>query len=484
MKLKSIFVSMFALAALASCSNDDVVDSGTTSSQEAKSLKIQFQTAPSTRAIETPGIPTGAQANIKSATIYFFKEDGSSAMYNGSRELKLTSAAIADAMDLSKGYVIEQVDGDVKSVTIRANDGEFIVGKNINEFQKAEQPANPGATPPTEATNFHKFHELEGSAVIKPSNNLNTDGHKLYTAEITLAPALARIEVQGGFDVKPVYSLGTEQLKDDKGSFLYEHRKIVDGETIYYNSTVSSLVDGDDTTYPVVAAKAQIQTGYYAMEVVAIHMNNIILKKGQTTHQWLQEGTTPAWNTAFATGGTHENMFDKLTLTGTPATAEKFGSKTTAGTGNWWNEQTAPASRNIRIVSGKAAAYQLFDQHSTADADNKSALAKDLPHIIVEVKIQDQAGDTLRTAYVNIRTFIDADATETIKPRITAFENGKIYKIDLNDLSGAFDDVKFENGNKIVPGPDTPNPDPDTAFDLNVMVKITDWAVKNLTPEI
>lgn len=480
--MKSIFVSMLAVAALVGCNKDDAPGAGTTGGEEAKNLLIQFNVAPSTQAIETPGTPTGAQTSITSATIYFYDAAGAATNYNGTdNSLVMTAADITAAMSTTgSGYIIEKVDAAVAKIEIKANGGESMTGKNVNGYQNAEDTSVP--------EDFHKFLELAGSADITydgTSTNPNGDGHKLYKAAVELVPALVRIEVTGGIDAKPVYSLGTEQLQDDSGRLLYEH-KAADGT--YYNTT-SDIEDTakDAAGYTPTPAYAQIQTGYYAISVEGIYMNNIYLKKGDTAHPWNQQTTAPTWAVAYAAGGTHEKMYDELTA----ATKTAFGAVTAAGSGNWWLEQIAPADRNNKILDGKAAAYQIFSQLSSAAASEKDALGADLPHVIVKLTIfdtkedydafvADAAANPGRTAYANIRTFLKAGTTK----RLTAFEDGKIYKFSLEDLSTEFNKVKFENGNIVEPGPDTPDPDPDTFFDLQVNVTILDWEVVNLTPEL
>lgn len=484
MKMKSIFVSMLAVAALVGCNKDDAPGAGTTG-EEAKSLKIQFTVAPSTQAIETPGTATGPQTDITSATIYFYDATGAAAQYDGANTSLVMNASDIAAAKSSSGYIIEKVNAAVAKIEIKANGGETMTGTNVNNYQNAEDLT---ATP---AEDFHKFLELTGSAPVVDSGttNPNGDGHKLYTAAVNLVPALVRIEVTEGIDAKPVYTLGTVQLKDDNGNLLYEHKK-ADGT--YYNSILATEdTTQDEAGYTPTAAYAQIQTGYYAISVEGIYMNNIYLKKGDTAHPWNQETTAPTWAAAYVAGGTHENMYDELTN----ATKTAFGAVTTPASGvtNWWEQQTAPANRNGKILDGKAAAYQIFSQLSSAAATDKDALGADLPHVIVKLAIFDTKADydafvadpdnnPGRTAYANIRTFFKTGVTPA--ERLTAFEDGKIYKFSLADLSDEFNKVEFENGNVVKPGPDTPKPDPDTIFDLQVNVTILDWDVVNLTPEL
>lgn len=465
MRIKTIMMSMLAMAALASCSNDD---SNIPAEQAgARNLKLQFAGISNTRALETPGTPGTAQTVLTSATVYFFKADGSSATFNGGN-LALDAAAITSA--IGGGYIIEQVDADVASITIRANGGEQMVtdGVDINEFQGAEA---------ADATNgFHKFLQLEGSADVVPSGT-NTDGHALYKADVTLAPALARMEVTGGIDAKPVYTLGTEQLKDESGSLLYEHKK---NDGTYYNSPSNIAAAEDDANHTITPAYAQIQTGYYAIKVKGVFMNNITLSYGSTLHPWNQ---VDAWATVYTAGGTHKNMYDALA----DATSSSFGDVTTGTGANWWTMQTAAADRNAAILDGKAAAYQIFSHASKAT--DKPGLARDLPHVIVELEVFNTKADydAAKGAkiYANIRTFFknSTDGKPTTD-HLTKFENGKIYKISLNDLSDAFNKVTFENGVEVVPGPGTVDPDPDMYFDLQVKVTIVEWTVENLTPEL
>ena len=118
-----------------------------------------------------------------------------------------------------------------------------------------------------------------------------------------------------------------------------------------------------------------------------------------------------------------------------------------------------------------AAAYQIFP---TKDGETE------IDHIILKVKLQYDLGVvTNRTqeyeeGYVTIVKYKEKNAASIAK-----FEAGKIYKLDLADLSEHFKTDK--DGNPDTPV--TPDPEHDGANKLTVVVKSYEWQAVNIIPD-
>lgn len=118
-----------------------------------------------------------------------------------------------------------------------------------------------------------------------------------------------------------------------------------------------------------------------------------------------------------------------------------------------------------------AAAYQIFP---TKDGET------DFDHIILKVKLQydldvvKNRTQEYEEGYVTIVKYKERDAASIAK-----FEAGKIYKLDLADLSEHFKTDK--DGNPDTPV--TPDPEHDGANKLTVVVKSYEWQAVNIIPD-
>ena len=117
------------------------------------------------------------------------------------------------------------------------------------------------------------------------------------------------------------------------------------------------------------------------------------------------------------------------------------------------------------------AAYQIFP---TKDGET------DFDHIILKVKLQydldvvKNRTQEYEEGYVTIVKYKERDAASIAK-----FEAGKIYKLDLADLSEHFKTDK--DGNPDTPV--TPDPEHDGANKLTVVVKSYEWQAVNIIPD-
>lgn len=129
----------------------------------------------------------------------------------------------------------------------------------------------------------------------------------------------------------------------------------------------------------------------------------------------------------------------------------------------------------------KVSGYQLFPIKK-----NETATAELYDHVILKIKIEyseealtarpELASMTER--YVTMIKFVDATAATAI----ASFEAGKIYKLNLKDLS---DDFKTSlDGTPDPNNPDTPDPEPNAKRLLNVKVKPHTWTAVNIKPDV
>lgn len=130
----------------------------------------------------------------------------------------------------------------------------------------------------------------------------------------------------------------------------------------------------------------------------------------------------------------------------------------------------------------KVAGYQLFPKSA-----NETVGTELYDHVIVKIKIEYSAEaiqakpelKNMTERYVTMIKFIDATAPNTA---IASFESGKIYKLDLKELS---DDFKTkEDGTPDPNNPDTPDPEPNSKRLLNVKVMPYTWTAVNIKPDV
>ena len=177
------------------------------------------------------------------------------------------------------------------------------------------------------------------------------------------------------------------------------------------------------------------------IDVEAVYMNNYLMKKGDTDRYF----TPSDGNTAFAA---------------TPVLKDEMNDAIAADMKQKFEEKKV------------AAAYQIFPT-TTAGTD--------FDHIILKVKLQyDLSVVTNRTqeyeeGYVTIIKYKDKAASSAI----AKFEAGKIYKLDLADLSEHF--KTDDKGNPDTPV--TPDPEHDGANKLTVFVESFTWEAVNITPD-
>ena len=177
------------------------------------------------------------------------------------------------------------------------------------------------------------------------------------------------------------------------------------------------------------------------IDVEAVYMNNYLNKKADEDRYF----TPSDGNIAFA---------------GTPALKAEM------------NDAIAADMKQKFEEKNVAAAYQIFPT---------KAGETDFDHIILKVKLQydldvvKNRTQEFEEGYVTIVRYKDKAASSAI----AKFEAGKIYKLDLAELSAHFKTDK--DGNPDTPV--TPDPEHDGANKLTVKVETFTWEAVNITPD-
>lgn len=171
MKVKSLFVAMMALATMASCSNeDDATNVENAGTPKSVSLSLDYASTRAIEASETAGRPT-----LTNIYVLAYKDV---ACTEFKQKIALTTEQAA-ALTTENGKVTVDIPTDAMGIKMIANNGKSTVipdlivdyqGKNI----KTQIP-----------------YVGQSEAGVKGTEK---DG---YTAEINIAPQVARIEVSG-----------------------------------------------------------------------------------------------------------------------------------------------------------------------------------------------------------------------------------------------------------------------------------------------
>ena len=176
------------------------------------------------------------------------------------------------------------------------------------------------------------------------------------------------------------------------------------------------------------------------IDVEAVYMNNYLNKKADARYFTPSDG-----NTAFAAD---------------PALKAEM------------NDAIAADMKGKFEAKQVAAAYQIFPT---------KASETQIDHIILKVKIQYDTNvvknrtQEFEEGYVTIVNYKDKAASSAI----AKFEAGKIYKLDLADLSEHFKTDK--DGNPDTPV--TPDPEHDGSNKLTVKVQTFTWTAVNIIPD-
>lgn len=179
------------------------------------------------------------------------------------------------------------------------------------------------------------------------------------------------------------------------------------------------------------------------LKINGFYLNNIKQERTAARITKLTNTSTPAWNDAFAAGGIRSNMYDAVT------------------------DLTS-------ITTGKTYGYNFFPQtHTDATgavvATTKEEAAKYHVHMIINVSFKKQDGTVVDNQWLNVVALKDG-----ANNYFGAFENGKVYQLNLSDIKDIID---------VVNPPVTPEPDPN-ATSVDVTVSVKGWEVVAVKPEV
>lgn len=178
------------------------------------------------------------------------------------------------------------------------------------------------------------------------------------------------------------------------------------------------------------------------LKINGFYLNNIKENRTATTLTKLTNASTPAWDVAYEASGIRSNMFDAVDL--------------------------------ISITGGKAYGYNFFPQTHTdvagaVAATTKEEAAKYHVHMIINVSFKKQDGTAVANQWLNVVALKDNSSNY-----FSAFENGKVYQLNLSDIKDIID---------VVNPPVTPEPDPN-ATSVDVTVTVKGWEVVPVKPEV
>lgn len=183
------------------------------------------------------------------------------------------------------------------------------------------------------------------------------------------------------------------------------------------------------------------------LQINGIYLNNVKQNRTSTALTKTTDQSTPNWATAYAKDGVKSNLY---TAFSTPVSG-------------------------IADVSGVAQAdgYNFFPQGytmisgMTGVAETKEQAARYNPHIILNVSYT-KDGVAVQNKWLNVVALKDGNAY------FPTFDQGKIYQLNLADLSAIMD---------VQNPPVTDEPDPNSVS-VDVTVSVADWAIVPVKPEV
>lgn len=349
MKTKSYLMAAFAALTLFSCSNDLDENQGY-SGDAYMNFSLNFDT-PKLRSVDddhnsgTP-VPGLTQVTVK------FKKDG--VQVGDSKVYITTDEKWADL--IGGRAVMMQIPASAETIEVIGN---------------------------SEIADDTKITDLQGYSVVPVGGlaatiNKTTPGTATspYTAQVTIAPLLARFEVHGKIDIASVTGL-------------------------------------------------ENKSKYSKVNVKAIYFNNFKMTRTVNTVGGLtfndQTSVHDTWYGYYNAGGECQNMFDKIA----EGTAGNLTPLANAG------QLYGTTPQFIGILAGKAAGYNFFSQSTTESDIEKRREA--LPHIVVELECWDNEAVSAivpHKNFITVRTFKDDKDVS-----INSFDPAYIYRLDLQQLA-------------------------------------------------
>ena len=353
MKTKLMFAVLAAAAVFTACTKEGPTMDA---SKTLKSVEISLDNLIYTKGAAGDKIEAGDPVQVNDVQIFLVKSDGTffteAKKANGSTAADYTFTGTA----ITNSYTFHYVDTDVNKVVVVANMGAAFTATDYDDLKTKTLAIDNQQT----ATNLALYGE--GTLTKKGTNhttdqdgNGNVQENQVYTSEVTIAPRVARIEVDG---FRVIYTEDDPETEDVVES-IYDEITFTQLAMVNYMPT-TALWNGTESG-TLVNPLATYYSGSTVSNETAIY--NWLGTKPEGTPTWTYDACnltcTPEVQAAdFATprayhifaGNVVPTFFIHLTADGVPAFIYTKSIKDAAG-----NEITSFAEGTIYRMSGDTA---------------------------------------------------------------------------------------------------------------------------------
>lgn len=353
MKTKLMFAVLAAAAVFTACTKEGPTMDA---SKTLKSVEISLDNLIYTKGAAGNKITAGSPVQVNDVQIFLVKSDGTffteAKQANGSDDAAYTFTGTA----ITNSYTFHYVDTDVNKVVVVANMGAAFTATDYDDLKTKTLAIDNQQT----ATNLALYGE--GTLTKKGTNhttdqdgNGNVQENQVYTSEVTIAPRVARIEVDG---FRVIYTEDDPETEDVVES-IYDEITFTQLAMVNYMPT-TALWNGTESG-TLVNPLATYYSGSTVSNETAIY--NWLGTKPEGTPTWTYDACnltcTPEVQAAdFATprayhifaGNVVPTFFIHLTADGVPAFIYTKSIKDAAG-----NEITSFAEGTIYRMSGDTA---------------------------------------------------------------------------------------------------------------------------------
>ena len=353
MKTKLMFAVLAAAAVFTACTKEGPTMDA---SKTLKSVEISLDNLIYTKGAAGDKIAAGSPVQVNDVQIFLVKSNGTffteAKEADGSSDAAYTFTGTA----ITNSYTFHYVDTDVNKVVVVANMGAAFTATDYDDLKTKTLAIDNQQT----ATNLALYGE--GTLTKKGTNhttdqdgNGNVQENQVYTSEVTIAPRVARIEVDG---FRVIYTEDDPETEDVVES-IYDEITFTQLAMVNYMPT-TALWNGTESG-TLVNPLATYYSGSTVSNETAIY--NWLGTKPEGTPTWTYDACnltcTPEVQAAdFATprayhifaGNVVPTFFIHLTADGVPAFIYTKSIKDAAG-----NEITSFAEGTIYRMSGDTA---------------------------------------------------------------------------------------------------------------------------------
>ena len=206
MKLSKMVVAVLVCTSLFACSKDDKNPNMT---DETKSVGLKLEgisaakNVKSSRAGAQDPTSNDAEISVNKVDILFY-DSTTGIIYSADAGI-LSSSAEWNELISANGKIYHNVDGRVSAVMVIGNSeitkgltiSESLVGKNINTVKNTVLNIKNENEPSAGSAATNSNITLYGNGNVVATGETDTDGGKLYKAEVTISPLVSRIEITG-----------------------------------------------------------------------------------------------------------------------------------------------------------------------------------------------------------------------------------------------------------------------------------------------